>query len=362
MKYKEFIQNILDTRGRFTCREEYHERHHIVPKCMGGSNNEDNLIDLYAREHFIAHELLAEENPKNKGLQYAWWNMAHGTKTICQKRYKCTPEEYEQAKIAFMKFNVGKNAPMYGKKHTEETKRKISEMGKGKMVGENNPMYGKRGKDCPFYGLKRSDDTRKKLSESRKIHRSVCQYNKQGNLLKIFDTEYDACEEIGMSISSLRDCLRKPWHTAKGYYWVENIGEIKPNIIIEKPIGKKEKQVAQYSLDGFLIKVYSSIKEAQKETLCDTSQIIRVCKGLNKEAGGFLWRYLDKQIEEYIVPPTINLNNRKAVLQFDAFGDFIAKYFSIAEARNKTNICSSGISQCCNNKAKTAGGFIWKYE
>ena len=46
MSYAEFIQNILDTRGRFACGEEYHERHHIIPKCCGGTDDEYNLIDL----------------------------------------------------------------------------------------------------------------------------------------------------------------------------------------------------------------------------------------------------------------------------------------------------------------------------
>ena len=62
MTYEEFINNILETRGRFACGDEYHERHHIVPKCMDGSNDEENLIDLFAREHFEAHRLLALEN------------------------------------------------------------------------------------------------------------------------------------------------------------------------------------------------------------------------------------------------------------------------------------------------------------
>ena len=47
MTYLEFINNILETRGRFSCNSEYHERHHIVPKCMNGSDDETNLIDLY---------------------------------------------------------------------------------------------------------------------------------------------------------------------------------------------------------------------------------------------------------------------------------------------------------------------------
>ena len=65
MNYKTFIENILNTRGRFACGEEYHERHHIIPKSCGGTNDKNNLIDLFAKEHFIAHKLLALENPDN---------------------------------------------------------------------------------------------------------------------------------------------------------------------------------------------------------------------------------------------------------------------------------------------------------
>ena len=91
--YEEFINNILETRGRFACGEEYYERHHIVPKCIGGSNNEDNLIDLYAREHFEAHRLLALENPENKSLVFSWYMMSH-VKRSDQERYISSAEEY----------------------------------------------------------------------------------------------------------------------------------------------------------------------------------------------------------------------------------------------------------------------------
>ena len=37
----------------------------------------------------------------------------------------------------------GENNPMYGKHHTEESKKKISENRKGKYCGENHPNYGK---------------------------------------------------------------------------------------------------------------------------------------------------------------------------------------------------------------------------
>lgn len=75
MKYKEFIENILNTRGRFNINGVKY-RHHIVPRCMKGSDDEENLIDLTRTEHLEAHLLLALENPKNVRLQEAYRQMA----------------------------------------------------------------------------------------------------------------------------------------------------------------------------------------------------------------------------------------------------------------------------------------------
>lgn len=103
MTYQEFIKDIIKTRGQFNCGEQYHERHHIIPKCMGGSDDKSNLIDLFAKEHFIAHKLLAEENSDNIKLIQAYHIMAHTKNNSSQNenRYELTPEEYEEERILF---------------------------------------------------------------------------------------------------------------------------------------------------------------------------------------------------------------------------------------------------------------------
>lgn len=109
MTYQGFINNILQTRGRFMDNDEYHERHHIVPRCKNGTDNQENLIDLFAREHFIAHKLLAEENTNDDQLVHAYVLMAF-VKDNKQKRYELTPEEYEEARTMHSKrFSGGKN-------------------------------------------------------------------------------------------------------------------------------------------------------------------------------------------------------------------------------------------------------------
>lgn len=80
----------------------------------------------------------------------------------------------------------GEKNGMYGKKHTEETKRKISENKKGKLAGENSPHWGKpkseesrrkmslsrkgkyTGKDNPMYGKTHTEEARRKMSEANK--------------------------------------------------------------------------------------------------------------------------------------------------------------------------------------------------
>ncbi len=52
-------------------RRGYMERHHIVPKCMGGSDCKENLVYLTAKEHFIAHKLLVRIYPNVYGLRQA---------------------------------------------------------------------------------------------------------------------------------------------------------------------------------------------------------------------------------------------------------------------------------------------------
>lgn len=52
----------------------------------------------------------------------------------------------------------------------------------------------------------------------------------------------------------------------------------------------------------------------------------------------------------------------KSVLQFSKNEEFIAEYPSIMEAERQTGCYNQNISQCCQGKRKSAGGFIWKYK
>ncbi len=49
----------------------YYERHHIIPRCMNGTNDKSNIVKLTAEEHFVAHQLLVKIYPDNIRLVHA---------------------------------------------------------------------------------------------------------------------------------------------------------------------------------------------------------------------------------------------------------------------------------------------------
>lgn len=76
MNYKRAYDDLIKRRQLHPLpADQYGERHHIVPRCLGGSNRKDNLVRLTAREHAICHLLLAKLHPTNPGLNMAAYSM-----------------------------------------------------------------------------------------------------------------------------------------------------------------------------------------------------------------------------------------------------------------------------------------------
>lgn len=87
MDYKR-IYNELIYRGKVRILEGYKEKHHILPKCLGGKDNKENLVELTAREHFIAHQLLHKIYPEHKGLIFAVFSMNNFGKVEYSRNYE----------------------------------------------------------------------------------------------------------------------------------------------------------------------------------------------------------------------------------------------------------------------------------
>lgn len=76
------IYDALISRSVNRTIDGYVERHHIVPRCMDGGDNKENIAILTPEEHFLAHQLLVKIYPDNPGLVYALARLSAGKSQI----------------------------------------------------------------------------------------------------------------------------------------------------------------------------------------------------------------------------------------------------------------------------------------
>ena len=97
---------------------EYTEKHHILPRCLGGTDDEANIVRLTPEEHFIAHQLLV-------------------------KIYNTPELIYAATMMTVASNNQTRNNKLYG-----WLRRKLQSVAK-QRTGPNNGSYGKPWFYCP---------------------------------------------------------------------------------------------------------------------------------------------------------------------------------------------------------------------
>ena len=196
-EYKMFIQNkytktyysiISRAQSRTLDTNVYSEKHHIIPKSLGGSNKSTNLVKLTAKEHFICHLLLPKmTDGKNRTkMVYAAWRLVIPAKHN-QFSYKVSSVTYSKIKEQrsdHLKKQIGPLNPNFGRKtgrtaddFTPEWRAKLSESRKGRSswnkgiprTAEVKEAVSKANKGRVtkgFTGRTHSDETKKKISEA----------------------------------------------------------------------------------------------------------------------------------------------------------------------------------------------------
>ena len=144
---------------------DYVERHHIIPRSLGGGNSKKNIVNLSAREHFICHVLLVKMLNKHtveykKMLHAAMLFKGmnnHQYRYINSKLYESLKKDYA---IIMSKSRKGVSL-------SEEHKQKISSSMRGHKVSDKTKSIisekAKSRKRKPF-----SDEYKKRHSEIMK--------------------------------------------------------------------------------------------------------------------------------------------------------------------------------------------------
>lgn len=169
-KYSKWYNLIIENAKSRHLTEGF-ERHHIVPKSLGGSNLLQNIARLTPREHFVCHMLLTKmtQGQDRAKMINAALRLANDHKGRCINSRIYDLIKRERANY-LSKTTRGSNNSFFGKKHTEETRKKMSEARrKWSYTDEHIEKF--KGRTSPMKGKTHSEKTRKRLSDIGKLRK-----------------------------------------------------------------------------------------------------------------------------------------------------------------------------------------------
>ena len=192
-KYEKWYNHIT-ARGQTRVTDQRTESHHIIPKCLGGSDDCENLTNVTLREHFICHWLLTKihQGKHRHQMLKALWMMRAENQNQTRYNTKITSRVYANLKEEYSVLQSqrvsGENNPMWGKTQSEKAKALISQKNTGKKLTEEqiakqvaaqtgrkretfsdewraNMSKSKQGENNNRYGVTLSSDTRQKIGD-----------------------------------------------------------------------------------------------------------------------------------------------------------------------------------------------------
>jgi hypothetical protein len=222
MNYQRIYDQIIDraqAEDRKKSGKTYYENHHIVPKCLGGSNEKNNLVLLTGREHFLAHWTLTRVHPDNAKLVFAFWAMCNIRSAVQKERHIPSSRAYQEAK--------GANSTAYSitRKAFEQTEEgRASKKGAIAKVDyaarTANTDYKARVANTDYDALQKKRVASMDWdAKAQKCMKTILQLDKDGTFSKEWPSVKKAGEALGIYRGSISSCLTGKLRSAGGFNW-----------------------------------------------------------------------------------------------------------------------------------------------
>lgn len=332
-KYKQYYDELVSTakltrpKNDKSLYEGTFELHHIIPRCMDGKDDDDNLVLLSILEHIIAHLLLHYAYLENNSLKYAAW---------CMLSKPGGSENYNGRKIILDELS---NLESFSRIREDI----ISSMGK-EIVG----------------------------------------YNDKFEVVRIYRNQ-ELCRVDGFNPSGISNVISGKYNQSGGLFWdtLENFKinhqkEISDYYKLDKPIdvkpyqknsahlgsikaGEKQKiPVVYYDMFFNVFKIYSGLSDTKEDIKGSFKHISSIINGKTygrKTVAGYYWDTLEnfqnlypEKVKEYensgvvpvFKPGNITFKSRQ-VVKFDIYLNVMVIYNSYDEAAEYENINSRSV-------------------
>lgn len=261
---------------------------------------------------------------------------------------------------------------------SEETKRKISESLKGRVISEEQ----KRKLSEINKGKKHTEESKKKMSEAnRDKGRKIKQFDKEGNLILIGsirefrengfnDTNvYKSCNGViefykGFIFRFEEDSFDKYVFEEKPKKPHPNLGRKLTEEHKEKLRGRTGEKNGKFGTGLIIQKIDLETNEVLEENTInyflsegfEDVSIYRVCNGKSYSCKGFNWRYKDSDIPDYVIKKPNKIIQKLDKVTLEILDEGEISHF-INQGFHRVLV-----GQVCRGSKPTHKGFKWQYK
>ena len=253
--------------------------------------------------------------------------------------------------------HYGEDNPFYGKRHSEESRLKMSKARKGKFVLENNHFYGKH----------HTEETKRLIQEAN--GKPVCQFDMDLNFIQEYPSAKFAEKCTGIWHSMISGCCNRQecYKTAGGFIWIykDEVDCINKEEYMQWiHHDKLPKPVYQFSLKMEFIKEYPSIGEASRQTGIPNANISVALSGKVLSSGGYIWILKEdfEKMKRGEIPfrQPYKKSFYQEVIQYTLDGEFIQEFESKAAAGKAIGVSGQAIGYACNSQTHRCKNYLFK--
>lgn len=214
------VIEIVDTEDSLKTREQWHiDLLKPYKRNIGYNVSCDASAPMRGRRHTL--EMRRHFSLTRSGINHPWYGKKHSEES--KKKMSAIQGDGR---------NAGCNNSFYGRSHTDETKRKISQANKGRERSEQlKQHYSKlfKGPGNPFYGERHNERSLQKMSENRRgkckgsespLAKAIVQLGKNGQYIRTYDTVTEAAEKAKAQRSHIALVCRGKRKHAGGFKWI----------------------------------------------------------------------------------------------------------------------------------------------
>lgn len=187
--------------------------------------------------------------------------------------------------------------------------------------------------------------------QNKRIYKDqICQYDKSGSLIHVFNNVREAVQSTGINHGNILHCANHKRSVAGGFIW-RFMGD-ESDILYNN---KTQTKVVALSLCGEFLKTFDSIVEAAQWANVDTRAINSAVSGITHKAGKYMWRYFNSYNKD-----EFSIFNGRKIIECTTNGTPIKEYQNIRELIEKTHFDAIKIKNVIIGKQQSAYRRKWK--